>query len=73
MKQGRRAREGANRQEGEKPWRRSVVGSATPGVGSREGPRGSPLLHTLEGRTNLMEGTAKLQRYFCGRLQVVKL
>jgi len=31
MKQGRAGREGANRQEGEKPWRRTVPGEASPG------------------------------------------
>jgi hypothetical protein len=32
-KQGRRDWEGTSRQEGEKPWRRSVVGIATPAYG----------------------------------------
>jgi hypothetical protein len=32
-KQGRRVRERRNRQEGEKPWRRSVVGTANPAEG----------------------------------------
>lgn len=31
MKQGRKDCEGANRQEGEKPWRRNLPGEANPG------------------------------------------
>jgi hypothetical protein len=31
MKQGRAAVQGANRQEGEKPWRWTVPGEASPG------------------------------------------
>jgi hypothetical protein len=30
MKQGRKVREEANRQEGEKPWSRKVAGEANP-------------------------------------------
>jgi hypothetical protein len=55
MKQGRTDREGASRQEGEKPWRRNEPGEASPGLVDL------PFLMRRRGR-NLMRGTAMLQR-----------
>jgi hypothetical protein len=52
MKQGRKSVEGANRQEGEKPWRRNVPGAASPGGVDLRVPE------RCRG-TNLMRGTAK--------------
>jgi len=79
MKQGRRAQEGASRQEGEKPWRRSVVGmwksrrKVTTQLSGWAGPRESPVPRTLKGKGTSWEAPQSCSATFCGSLQVVKL